>query len=133
MTFVWVRLYYKGETESVIFQISYDSIENVNDLKKKVKEDNVNKLKHCSAPRLKVYSSGTNVPVEDPPTGPAALAANVIVSEAAKCATYDQPLIVIAPNSEQQNGELRCCSRIHFCIPMLLLLLYVLLCIAILV
>jgi hypothetical protein len=120
MSSVWVQLYYKGEAKPVgevdPIEISYDSIENVNenvnDLKKKVKEDRVNKLKHADAADLKVYSSGTTVPVKDPPTGPAALAANVIVSEAARGATYDQPLIVIAPKPEQQNGELRCCSRI---------------------
>jgi hypothetical protein len=113
MSSVWVQLYYKGEAKPVgevdPIEISYDSIENVNenvnDLKKKVKEDRVNKLKHADAADLKVYSSGTTVPVKDPPTGPAALAANVIVSEAATGTSYERPLIVIAPKPEQPNGS----------------------------
>jgi hypothetical protein len=115
MSSVWVQLYYKGERTPVgdADPIEIEPIpKNVNALKMKVHPEFSVELQHCSAGLLKVYPSGTTVPVEDPPTGPAALAANVIVSEA----TYDQPLIVIAPKPKQQNGELRCCSRIHFCI-----------------
>eukprot|EP00978_Attheya_sp_CCMP212_P035254 scaffold152149_cov61-Attheya_sp.AAC.3 len=111
---VWVQLYYEGEENPVG---NADPIEikpipnNVNDLKKKVYAEKSTKLNHVDAADLRVYASGTGVPV---PEGLASLPANVIGSEAATGALYERPLIMVAPNPVQQNGEWRCCSRIHF-------------------
>jgi hypothetical protein len=65
------------------------------------------KLNHVDAGDLRVYASGTDVPVEDGPKGLAALAANVTGSVAATGVSYERPFIVITPKPEQQNGKLR--------------------------
>jgi hypothetical protein len=117
MSSVWVQLYYKGEEKPVGEAIEIDPIPmNVYALKMKVKENYSNKLKHTDAGILKVYASGTDFPVEDGPEGLAALPNNMSGSKAVTGASYERPLIVIAPKPEQQNGKLRCYSRIHSCI-----------------
>jgi hypothetical protein len=116
MSSVWVQIYYKGEAKPVgeADPIKIEPIpKNVNDLKIAVRAAKPTKLNHVDAGDLRVYASGTDVPVEDGPKGLAALAANVSGSDAARGASYDRPLIVIAPKPEQQYGKLRCCFRIH--------------------
>jgi hypothetical protein len=106
MSSVWVQIYYKGEAKPVgeAEPIEIAIPKNVNDLKKKVQEEATNTL-NVDASDLRVYASGTAVPVEDGPKGLAALAANVSGSDAATGASYERPLIVIA----SKPGELRVC------------------------
>jgi hypothetical protein len=103
---VWVQLYYKGEVkgedEPVGESFEIDPIpKNVYALKKKVKEDNVNKLKHADAADLKVYPSGTTVPESTESLDPG----DPVPADTSS----KMPLIVIAPKPEQPNGKLRCC------------------------
>eukprot|EP00978_Attheya_sp_CCMP212_P038439 scaffold190558_cov28-Attheya_sp.AAC.1 len=113
----WVQLYYTGEAKPVreAEPIEIKPIpNNVNDLKKKVHEENSTKLNHIDAGDLKVYASGTAVPVRK---GLAFLAANVSGSEAATGASFDRPLIVVAPKpvQQQQNAvrnPCRCCIMV---------------------
>uniref|UniRef100_A0A7S2UDF5 Uncharacterized protein n=1 Tax=Attheya septentrionalis TaxID=420275 RepID=A0A7S2UDF5_9STRA len=112
---VWVQLYYKGEAKPVgeADPIEIEPIpKNVNALKIKVHAEKSTKLNHVDASDLRVYASGTDVPVEDGPKGCAALAANMSGSEtAATGASYERPLIVIAPKHiyVQQNEVTFCC------------------------
>jgi hypothetical protein len=111
MSSVWVQLYYKGEEKPVgeADPIEIDPIpKNVHALKMKVKDNYSNKLKHTDAGELKVYASGTTVPECTESLDPG--------DQVPAGTTSRTPLIVIAPKPEQQNGKLRCCSRIHFCI-----------------
>jgi hypothetical protein len=114
MSSVWVQLYYKGEEKPVgeADPIEIDPVpKNVHALKMKVKENYSNKLKHTDAGELKVYASGTTVPI---PENTASLMPGNNLSDYPT--TDETPLIVIAPKPEQQNGKLRCYSRIHSCI-----------------
>jgi hypothetical protein len=114
MSSVWVQLYYKGEANSVgeadPFEIQ-PIPEDVDALKIKVRE----RFAFGSpAVLLKVYASGTPVPILK---GTGSLdPGNKVPADT----TSKTPLIVIAPKPEPQNGKLRCCFRIHFCIQMLL-------------
>jgi hypothetical protein len=107
MSSVWVQLYYKGEEKPVgeADPIEIDPIpKNVHALKMKVKDNYSNKLKHTDAGELKVYASGTTVPECTESLDPG--------DQVPAGTTSRTPLIVIAPKPEQQNGKLRCCSRI---------------------
>jgi hypothetical protein len=110
---VWVQLYYKGEVEGEdeLFgePIKIKPIpEDVSDLKEKVIEKAKTML-GVQVYNLKVYAPGTTVP---PPPDDASIRSWLPVPHG----TGDRPLVVIAPKPQQQNGKLRCCSRIHFCI-----------------
>jgi hypothetical protein len=114
MSSVWVQLYYKGEEKPVgeADPIEIDPIpKNVHALKMKVKDNYSNKLKHTDAGELKVYASGTTVPECTESLDPG--------DQVPAGTTSRTPLIVIAPKPEQQNGKLRCCSRIHYGIQLL--------------
>jgi hypothetical protein len=117
MSSVWVQVYYKGETnpaeDGEPFKIE-TNLRNVNDLKKKVKEDNSSKLKHVDAGDLKVYAPGTDVTNLDA-TEALNSWGNVPAGSTGPC-----PLIVIAPKPEQQNGKLRCLLFSYSCIQILL-------------
>jgi hypothetical protein len=107
MSSVWVQIYYKGEAKPVgeADPIEIAIPKNVNALKDEIHAKKPTKLNHVDASDLRVYASGTAVPVEDGPKGLAALAANVSGSDAATGASYERPLIVIA----SKPGELRVC------------------------
>jgi hypothetical protein len=123
---VWVQVYYQGETKPVDdadpFEIE-TNLKNVNALKKKVHEE----LKLVSRAALcKAYHPGTAVPI---PEGTKSLDPG---DDVPADTTSRKPMIVIAPKPQdlvrtlQQNGELRCCSRITFlyCILEMVLLLF---------
>ena len=101
---VWVQLLVGEEKQGQSFEIE-QTPRNVNALKNAVKEKWGDRLA-VAAPELDVFAPGA-----DPKTDPA-LEANALVPSDA---TYENPLIVVAPKPQQQppqNGELRCCSRI---------------------
>jgi hypothetical protein len=109
---VWVQIYYKGQEEEEKFgdAIKIKPIpDDVNDLKKVVfPEKSVVEIA-----AVKVYASGTTVPIPD---GTDNLPAWNKVSS--YTTTGEEPLIVIAPKPQaqrqQQDGKLRCCSRMAF-------------------
>jgi hypothetical protein len=113
MSSVWVQLYYKGEAKPVG---EADPIEiepmpkNVSLLKDEIHKKKPRKLMHVDADDLSVYASGTAVPI--PKDAISLNSWDNVPHES----TGPLPLIVIAPKPEQQNGKLRCCSRVHFCI-----------------
>lgn len=93
--------------QSVKLKIPPDS--DINDLKIAAFPD----ISPVQIAAVQVYAPGTGVPV---PPSTKAVEANTTVATF-PVIMYEKPLIVIGPNPEQQqNGELRCCSRIHFCI-----------------
>jgi hypothetical protein len=95
-------------------QVKVEDGANVDDLKEAIKKKNENSLRLVDAPGLKVYASATTVPI---PINTADIRNDTLVSSLA--ATFDAPLIVVAPKpqeqQQQQNGKLRCCSRIVVC------------------
>eukprot|EP00978_Attheya_sp_CCMP212_P038457 scaffold190876_cov61-Attheya_sp.AAC.1 len=102
---LWVQLYYDGEGNPVGGPIKINPIpDDVNDLKIKVHEEKSTKLNHIDADDLIVYASGTPVPITE---GSDYIRANVICSEAATGASFERPLIMVAPKPVQQNGAWR--------------------------
>ena len=95
---VWVQLLVGEEKQGQSFRI-------------KPIPRNVNALKMAVFPELtprEVAKCLVFAPGADPKTE-TALKANALVPSDA---TYENPLIVVAPKQQQQDGELRCFSRI---------------------
>jgi hypothetical protein len=98
---VWVQLLVGEEKQGESFEIE-QTPRNVYALKKAVKEECTVSLQHCDAAMLHVFAPGA-----DPKTETALKANALIPSDA----TYENPLIVVAPKPHQQpqqDGELRC-------------------------
>ena len=111
---VWVQLLVSGEKQGESFAIK-PIPENVDALKKAVKEERTVSLQHCDAAMLEVFAPGADRKTKDAldPGDP------VPGDTSSK-----NPLIVVAPKPQQQQqlGELSCCSLItflHFCILLL--------------
>jgi hypothetical protein len=116
---VWVLVFYEGEKDAIgevseIKPILDD--DNVNDLKKRVIKEFDHELHRISSSRIRVYASGTTVPI---PENTSSLMPLDPGDQVPAGTTSRTPLIVIAPKPEQQNGKLRCCSRIHYGIQLL--------------
>jgi hypothetical protein len=107
MSSVWVQLCYEGENEPATqsFMIKSNA-DNVSLLKDEIHKKKPRKLMHVDADDLRVYASGTAVPI--PKDAISLNSWDNVPHES----TGPLPLIVIAPKPEQQNGKLRCC----FCI-----------------
>jgi hypothetical protein len=87
-TSVWVQLYYEGQEEAIGEAIKITPIpDDVHDLKLAV----FSSMNPAQIAEVKVYASGTTVPFPD------CIEANVSFSAVATGATYEEPLIVIAP------------------------------------
>jgi hypothetical protein len=93
---VWVQLYYIGDEKPVGESIEITPIpKNVNALKEKVHAEKQTKLAHVDANDLRVYASGTTLPI---PENAHSLRPG---KEVFDCPTTDEtPLIVIAPKRE---------------------------------
>jgi hypothetical protein len=107
----WIQLFYQGENAGIGTVVKITPLpEDINDLTKTVGDIFSDKLSGVSYPELTVYAPQPPIYNADVtvPSGEV-LKANAVVP----IATYDNPLIVIAPNrQQQQNGELRCCFSI---------------------
>jgi hypothetical protein len=104
---VWVQLLVGEEKQGQSFEIE-QTPRNVNALKEAVKDKWGGDLS-VAAPKLNVFAPGADPKTET------ALKANALVPSDA---TYENPLIVVAPKHHQQppqDGELSCCSSCVFC------------------
>ena len=95
---VWVQLLVGKEKQGESFEIE-QTPRNVDALKNAVKDKWGGDLS-VAAPKLNVFAPGADPKTET------ALKANALVPSDA---TYENPLIVVAPEAD---GELRCCSCI---------------------
>ena len=101
MSGIWIKLYISHNPR--VFDID-GSPRNISRMKTKIKGGKPNDLAYCDADRLDVYPQGTSVPISKQvqPIDPSAPVPDGTTSNA--------PLIVIAPeNQQQQHGEF-CCS-----------------------
>jgi hypothetical protein len=111
---IWVQLLVGEKKQGQSFRIK-PIPEDVDALKNAVKDTCTVLLHHCDPVVLDVFAPGGDPKTET------ALQANALVPSDA---TYENPLIVVAPKPQQQQqlGELSCCSLItflHFCILLL--------------
>ena len=115
MSRIWIKLYIgQSDPNPRVFGID-GSPRNISRMKTKIKEAGQNYLANCDAYRLDVYPQGTSVPISTQvhPIDPG----NTVPDET----TSSAPLIVIAPENQQQpHGEF-CCS---FCFALCCAILY---------
>ena len=100
ITSVWIRLYIGQEKSGDPFGIYDFCGKNVDQLKKAVKKECQPKLDYCAANNLAVYPPSTAVPVEE---GTESLESWAAVP---KDTTGENPLIVVAPQQQQQQVSL---------------------------
>lgn len=93
MTSVWIQLYLGQEKSGDVFGISVP-VNNIDSLRKAVKEECKPKLDYCAASDLVVYAAGTDVPI---PEGTESLDPWDTVPTNS---TGPMPLIVVAPQKE---------------------------------
>jgi hypothetical protein len=111
---IWVQLLVGEEKQGESFEIE-QTPRNVNALKNAVKEKRTVSLQHCDAAMLDVFAPGADPKTET------ALKANALVPSPA---TYENPLIVVAPKPHQpppQDCESARCSSCVFSLPQSLL------------
>ena len=90
-TTVWVKLHIGENDENPFILKIKSNLDDIFDLKEKIKEKNSNVLRAIDADRLNVYAAGTCYPIKE---GAEILAANVKVQADI---AYENPLIVVAP------------------------------------